>query len=457
VVGQGSGSIRGGIYCRVPHIRDEDQTSVDVRERLYRERAAALGVQVPSRCVYIDARRSAWKRRADRPGWSAMLAAAKVGVFETVLLPLTDLLLYHPWDVLELLDACAGSGVIPYAPDDVPGQDDAARLRRLRDAAVRACRMAESMGRGARAAHETAAAAGRPHGGGRRPFGYQAGMRAPVPAEAAIVAEVFARFLGGATLRSIAGDLNARQVPTASGGLWSTGGIARLLDAPRYAGLRVLRGQVARDEHGGYRYGAWEPCVSIEDWERARAIRQRRRPESGAGGQTARVYPLTGIVVCSACGHHMVGSPVGNYRMYVCGSANQPAAGRCTRQVSADTLESYVGEQAAGILEGWDAENLDAIAVAAHQLADDAERGPGAGSAGPVRTGASHETVVIRPMDALVGVRTGPGAGLGWSSLSSDRKAIVLRLLFAAIRIGPKNTARGVFDYDRVEIIRQVL
>jgi hypothetical protein len=86
-------------------------------------------------------------------------------------------------------------------------------------------------------------------------------------AEAAIVAEVFARFLGGATLRSIARDLNDREVPTVDGSAWSITGMARLIQAPRYAGPPVFCGQVAR-HGGGYRQGNREPCLSVEDWER---------------------------------------------------------------------------------------------------------------------------------------------------------------------------------------------
>src|SRR5438067_619505 len=83
------------------------------------------------------------------------------------------------------------------------------------------------------------ALAGRPHGGGRRPFGYEVGMGALIPAESKVVREIFSRFLEGETLRAIASDLNVREVPTSLGSVWTVGGVARVLDAPRYAGIRV--------------------------------------------------------------------------------------------------------------------------------------------------------------------------------------------------------------------------
>ena len=276
-------------------------------------------------------------------------------------------------------------------------------------------------------------------------------MRALVASEAAIVAEVFDRFLDGQTLRSIAWDLNARSVPTANGGAWTIGGVARLIDAPRYAGLRVFRGQVSRNSDGDYHLGTWESCVSIAQWERARAVREGRNVVEAVGRKANRPYLLTGLLVCLACGQHLAGSVVDDYRMYACPTTNLQATHRCSRCIGADTLESYVEDRAVEILEDWDDQNTAYIAVTARQPLGIA-RGLGH-TRTPEPVDATHRTVIVRPADALDGVQTGPGARHGWGDLSAERKGAVLRFFFSAIRIGPKTTSRCVFDYGRVEVV----
>jgi hypothetical protein len=48
-------------------------------------------------------------------------------------------------------------------------------------------------------------------------------------------------------------------------------------------------------------------------------------------------------------------------------------------------------------------------------------------------------------------ITTGPGAAAAWGDLTTERKAAVLRFLFAAIRINTGRRGRG-FDYDRIDI-----
>ncbi|NUR59854.1 MAG: hypothetical protein HOV87_14460, partial [Catenulispora sp.] len=311
------------------------------------------------------------------------------------------------------------------------------------------------------AAHRDAAAAGRPHGGGRRAFGYEAGMRALIPAESKVVREIFARFLEGETLRAIALDLNGRQVPTALGSAWTVGGVARILDAPRYAGIRVFRGQL-RAEDGSYLRGAWEPCISIEDWERARTLRSGRGfrqagdgNDPGRGGQQRHDYLLTGLVECMACGHSMVGSVVGGYRMYACASTRGTPPEQCARSIGAASFEGHVEQDAIRVLEEWDAARVVSLPMIGHRrsggaAAMDADRPDSADAA---FYDALHAGVVVRSASAMDGIVTGAGAGLHWPRLPLRRRAEVLRFLYTVIRVGPKTTSRGVFDTARIALV----
>jgi hypothetical protein len=187
--------------------------------------------------------------------------------------------------------------------------------------------------------------------------------------------------------------------------------------------------------------------VSVEDWMRARAIRESRYGAGLSGRKAHRRYPLTGLVVCAGCGQQMAGSAVEDYRMYACPSTNPPVAERCGRRVGAGTLESYVSGKAVEILEAWDGQDSAVLTVTARRPTD------GTAARSPDTAGTAHRAVVVRPADALDGVRTGPGAQYGWNELSAARRAAVLRFLFVAIRIGPKTTSRCVFDYGRVEVV----
>ncbi|WP_344460806.1 recombinase family protein [Kitasatospora kazusensis] len=260
--------------------------------------------------------------------------------------------------------------------------------------------------------------AGRPHGGGLRRYGYELGMTALVPAEAAVVREIFADFLAGASLRALAVGLNTRGVPTSGGSRWTVGGVARILDAPRYAGLLVLRGKVARTDDGGYLYGAWPPCVGLAEWEQVREMRASRAGAAASARRPDERYPLTGLVRCARCDRRMVGSAVAGYRMYACTTPSRLLPRQCTRRIGAQSLEAFVEQAAALALR-----TLDPAAL-------------------------GHPP-------ALDGVTTGPDAVRQWRRLSPDRRAAAVHQLFEAVLIDASSTSRGVFDPGRVRTARR--
>jgi DNA invertase Pin-like site-specific DNA recombinase len=442
----------GGIYCRVPHADDADQTPVDTQENLCRQRAANLSVSVSARSVYLDTHRSAWKRDGNRAGWSALQSAVKIREFASLVLYRPgSLFRYRPQDGIELLEMCDEHGVRLHGLGDEWDLGDPGQRHALLERAIRARQAAESASHVASSQHRRASRSGQPHGGGRRAYGYSEGMRGLIPAEAEIVREVFSRYLAGEALRAIAGDLNVRGVPTATGGAWSTGGIARLIDAPRYAGLRVFRGQIALNSDGDYQHGAWERCVSVEDWERAHELRTACSPSTSDDSPTRHQYALTGLIVCDDCGGNMVGTIVGSYRMYACSSTSKVVAGRCSRHIGAASLEEYVEGTAIRVLEDWDARRMPELPMAVRR--DPAAAKPSA----PTSFSATHGAVKVRSADALDGVGTGVYARRSWSGLSSSHKTAVLRFLFESIRIGPKTTSRGVFDESRITVVRNEL
>ncbi|MEY9949672.1 recombinase family protein [Kitasatospora sp. GAS1066B] len=431
---------RAAVYCWPSPGKDtskdvgkdaDARLDLDLQEALARERAAALGLIVAARHVFADSRPPAAPMPARTlPGWAALLDAIRAEEFHHLFLDRAERLEEHPCALAELLTLAPRHGVRLHGhPHDL---DDPAVRDALLRPAERACRAARRTSERARDAHRAAAEAGRSHGGGLRRFGYTPGMTGLVEDEAQVVRELFARFLGGESLRALALDLNQRRIPTAYGNRWTVSGVGRLIEAPRYAGLRLLAGTVVRAADGDYLTAGWPPCVSVADWEAAQRLRTDRVREQAATRKPRREYPLTSLVRCTRCERHMVGSMVGSYPTYACTSNSSLEAEHCTRHIGAESLEAHVAERAIALLEA---------------LLPSRPEPPGDDRPQP----AAHQPAVHHP--ALHGVPTGPAARFGWPRLSPARKAAVFRHFFAGIRIAASSTSRSVFDPSRIEIL----
>lgn len=435
----------GALYCCVPRRGDEDQTPVDVQERQGRAHAASIGITVPAHLVFADQRRSVWNSGSERPGWTKLLTAVRSGQVPALVVIKPAMLIRHrAADAVELLIAAQENGVELYSMGDsldladTNGREDA--LSQARHHAGKAAALSKTVQKLRRQNADD----GRPHGGGRRAYGYGPGMHPLIADEAETVREMYKRYLAGESLRAIAGDLNARGIPTVTGSIWTTGGVSRILDAPRYAGLRVFQGGV--ESIDGLRHAVWEPCVTVEDWQRARAERAARsaaadnhRPRAG--------YLLTGLVVCERCRDHMVGSIVGDYRMYACPSKDKSQPERCNRHIGAKSLEDYVQQAAVEVLLN------SSTTPAPSELPVTIRRGPVGNPVHANRFRAGHGRVQTQSATVLDGVVTGPEAAAAWSRLPEERRRAVLRFLFASVEIGDKTTSRSVFDTSRIKIL----
>lgn len=153
--------------------------------------------------------------------------------------------------------------------------------------------------------HTVAAAkAGRPHG--RRQYGYRriyddAGRLVETIEDrdtGPVVRDMFADFLAGTSLRSIAIDLNERGVPTRTDKSteWTASAVRDALTNRSYVGDRVHQGKVVGP-------AAWPPLVSREDFDETQAMIENR-PKPPRGPRVRHL--LSGLAACGVCG-----SPVG--------------------------------------------------------------------------------------------------------------------------------------------------
>lgn len=84
------------IYCRISHVKDDDQTGVDRQERICREIAERLQLRIAPEHVYVDNNRSAWQRNRKRPGWDEMLKMMSEGAIRHVIVYHPDRLMRQP-------------------------------------------------------------------------------------------------------------------------------------------------------------------------------------------------------------------------------------------------------------------------------------------------------------------------------------------------------------------------
>ena len=135
---------------------------------------------------------------------------------------------------------------------------------------------------------------------GRLPLGYKNvdGYYAIDEPSAAIVREIFERFLSKETLAGIAMDLNRRGIKTAYGNLWNKGSFHRLLKNDNYIGTYRNSGVVR--ENGIPAIVTKEVFYAVQnELKEKKGLKGRKRENSD--------YLLTGKLKCGYCGSFMVG------------------------------------------------------------------------------------------------------------------------------------------------------
>lgn len=217
-------------------------------------------------------------------------------------------------------------------------------------------------------ASERRAKEGRAHGG-QRPYGYAPGGMRLDPVEAAVVAELFQRFVSGTPLGALVRDLNARGVLTVTGKAWSPKTLAGVLRHARHAGLAEYRGEVVGR-------AAWPATVSEATWRTAAALLADPARRTSTGNRAE--YLLSGIALC---GREGCGRPVMSGSVVRRGSSPDRPTYRCrycrrlSRRrdwvddlVSSAVLRRLARPDAADLLLDHDRPDFDALEDAERDL-----------------------------------------------------------------------------------------
>lgn len=301
---------RVAIYTRLSRDPDGTETATARQAEDCRRRADAEGWKVIGE--YRDADLSAFKRSVKRPGFEQLLADAHAGIIDAVMVWRLDRFARQPRDLERFLDIAEPRRIDLISVTEPITLGNGTGLLMTRILAGFASHESQIKSERIRRKMVELAESGAWHGGGTRPYGYNEDRLTVRSDEAKIVRAAAKRILAGESLRSVAGDLNRRKIPTVTGTPWTPTVLRRILTAARTAGF---------SEHPdvGRKKADWAPIISEATLERLRAIlldpRRDRR-----GSTPIRKYLLTGgLLVCGECGIGLVARPKDDKRRaYVC-------------------------------------------------------------------------------------------------------------------------------------------
>jgi len=322
---------KAAIYARIS--LDAEGTGKGVLRQVEdcRRLAGDLGWAVADEYVDNDISAYSGKRR---PEYERMLDDIQTGTVDAVLIYNHDRLTRQPIE-FEQFYAIATKAGIPLRSvtgDTDLGTDDGLFIGRLY-AAV-AAKESGAKSRRQKRKNDEKAAAGLPHGGYRRPFGFEDDKITHRPDEVEIIKTLADRYLAGESLRSLATWLDTEGIRTVGGGRWRSHVVRAQLRSPRIAGLREHRGEIVGP-------AVWEPIITPLKRQQLLAEFERNK---ASGSRPNRRYLLAGLLRCSLCHGPLYSAPRETTRRYVCHSGPDHGGGCGRITVVAPPVEHLIAE-----------------------------------------------------------------------------------------------------------------
>lgn len=302
---------RIAIYCRISSDEEGRRYGVERQEKDCRALAARLGGIVIQ--VYVDNDISATTRsKRERPEYNAMLAAVEAGEIDTIIAYTTSRLTRRPREVEDIIELALEHEVqFRYVASIDVDLRTAAGRKQARAAGGNDAGTADDISELVTRQKLEAAAEGIWRGG-PRPFGYEARCEAIRPDEAAEVLAASNAILAGASLRSVAEDLNRRGWKTRDGNPWTRVSVKNVLCRALNAGLIERHGEIVGP-------AVWDPIVPEDVWRAVRLILRDPSRDSNKG-RHARRWQGTFLY---RCGYHekptMICTSQSGVPKYVCG------------------------------------------------------------------------------------------------------------------------------------------
>lgn len=453
------------IYARIS--QDRAGEGLGVKRQLADCHAEAERRGWPVVAEFVDDDVSAYSGK-NRPGYRAMLEAIRERQADAVLVWHVDRLHRRPIELEEFVNACTEAGLSDLATvhgDLNLGNGDGLLIARLM-AAV-AANESDAKSRRSKRKMLELAQAGKPSGGGPRPFGFRPDKVTVDEAEAAVIRDLATRLLAGEPLVSLTQWLQDNEIRTVMGKEWRTVTVRNLLKSPRIAGLREHQRQVIGK-------AVW-PAIISED-EHAKIVALVTDPARRTN-RTARTYLLSGLCRCGRCGAKMVTGQSRGRRRYQCRSGAD--FGGCGGTMISATVEELVAE---AVLYRLDTPEL-AAAIEGRQRADETSAALSESIAAdvvqldelatmyadrllPARDWLTARKVVETRLNAnrrrqarlagstVIAGHIGNGSALRteWPALALGRQAAIVRALVDHVTIDPGTLGARSIDPARVRI-----
>jgi len=347
---------KAAIYARISLDAEGDGKAVKRQVEDCRQLAHRLGWTVAD--TYQDSDISAYSGK-HRPEYERLLTDMRQGFVDGVLVYNLDRLTRRPVEFEQFNDIATNTNIpLRCVTGDMDlGTDDGLLMGRIQ--AAFAAKESGAKSRRQKRKNDERAAAGLPHGGHRRPYGFEDDKVTHRPNEVIVIRTLAERFLTGESLRSLAIWLQDHGIPTVNGGPWRTHVIRSVLTSPRTAGLREARGEIVGP-------AIWQPIISTELRLRLLAAFEEK---TASGRMPPRRYVLSGLLRCGRCGERLYSARRRESRRYVCQSG--PDHGGCGHlTVVADPLEILIAD---AVLYRLDTPDLaDALSGRARQDEDTA-------------------------------------------------------------------------------------
>ncbi|CAJ58959.1 MULTISPECIES: recombinase family protein [Frankia] len=306
------GPVRPVGYVRISLDREGAGLGVARQTADLNDVADRLGLPRPE--VVTDNDVSAYSKKR-RPGYEEVLAGIASGRWNVLLVWHVDRLTRSPKELEEIVDLANRTGL---RIETVKGGrvDLSTGEGRLHARILGGLARYESEHRSDRVRRKMLqnAEAGLPHGGMRRPFGYEPDGMTVRPAEAEVIRWAVGGVIAGRPLRALVAELNDAGVATSQGARWSSSTLRGILVHGRVAGFRVHQGRILGP-------AAWPAIVDVARWELCRAVLTDPARRSSPGNKPNRL--LSGIAVCGRCAGAMrSGGNRAGQQMYRCRSQN---------------------------------------------------------------------------------------------------------------------------------------
>lgn len=316
------------VYVRISQDREGAGLGVARQEEDCVALCNRLGWKVGE--VYVDNDVSAYSGKS-RPSWQRLIDDVKAGVVDAIAVWHVDRLTQSPVELEHVISLADQHGLkLATVTGDVDLATPTGRMvARILGATAR--EEAEHKGERQKRQRRQSAEAGKPNGGGTRPYGYEDDRVVLIADEAEVIREAARRALAGESLSSISRDFAARSITTPKGGKWQPRTLRRLLASARISGRREHTPRANGDNGTRPLLGdivaeaVWPAIISPEDSDRLRTMLSDpdRQRFTGSG----RTYLLSGILRCGKCGGGMSGRPRSGVPRYVC--PNLPGGDTC--------------------------------------------------------------------------------------------------------------------------------